>query len=113
VGPYSQAVASDGLLFVSGQLGIDVRTGEVVEGGAAAQAEQALRNVAAIISAAGATPGDIVKVSVYLRDIGDFPAVNEVYARFFTSWKPARTTIGGLQLPKAALVEVDAVARLP
>jgi 2-iminobutanoate/2-iminopropanoate deaminase len=113
VGPYSQAIASEGFLFVSGQLGIDVGTGGLVEGGAAAQAEQALRNIAAVLSAAGAAPGDVVKVSVYLRDLGDFPAVNEAYARFFGQWRPARTTIGGLQLPKAALVEVDAVARLP
>lgn len=113
VGPYSQAVVCDGLLFVSGQLGVDPRLGSVVEGGAAAQADAALRNIGSILKAAGAGPEDVVKVSVYLRDIDDFPAVNEVYARFFSSWKPARTTVGGLQLPKGALVEIDAVARVP
>ncbi|MEW5747259.1 MAG: Rid family detoxifying hydrolase [Candidatus Thermoplasmatota archaeon] len=113
VGPYSQAVVCDGLLFISGQLGMDPRSGSVVEGGAAAQADAALRNVGAILRAAGAGPEDVVKVSVYLRDMGDFPAVNEVYARFFFSWKPARTTVGGLHLPKGALVEIDAVARIP
>jgi 2-iminobutanoate/2-iminopropanoate deaminase len=85
----------------------------MAEGGAAAQADQALRNVAEILSAAGAAPSDVVKVSVFLKDLGDFPAVNEVYARFFGSWRPARTTVGGLQLPKGALVEIDAVARIP
>lgn len=113
VGPYSHAVVSDGLLFLSGQLGIDPRTGSLVEGDAAAQADAALRNLGVILRAAGARPEHVVKVSVYLRDIGDFPAVNEVYARFFSPWKPARTTVGGLQLPKGALVEIDAVARVP
>ncbi len=113
VGPYSQAVVCDGLLFISGQLGIDILTGSVVEGGAAAQADAALRHIGSILRATGAGPEDVVKVSVFLRDIGDFPGVNEVYARFFSSWRPARTTVGGLQLPKGALVEIDAVAKVP
>jgi 2-iminobutanoate/2-iminopropanoate deaminase len=107
-----QAVESDGLLFLSGQLGIDPRTGELVPGGAASQAEAVLRNICAVLEAAGAGLEDVVKVSVFLRDISDFPEVNEVYGRHFSSWRPARTTIGGLQLPKDALVEIDAVARV-
>lgn len=113
IGPYSQAVRAGGFLFMSGQLGVDPGTGAVVEGGAAEQAEAALRNISAVLEAAGAGIGDVVKVSIYLRDIADFPAVNAVYARHFSSWKPARTTVGGLMLPKGALVEVDAIAMAP
>ena len=113
IGPYSQAVRAGGFLFMSGQIGVDPGTGILVEGGAARQAEAALRNLSAVLEAAGAGMGDVVKVSVFLQDIADFPAVNEVYARYFSSWKPARTTVGGLRLPKGALVEIDAIARAP
>lgn len=113
IGPYSQAVESGGFLFLSGQIGIDSATGDLVSGGVTSQAEAALRNLSSVLEAAGVNVADVVKVSIYLKDIGDFPAVNDVYGRFFSSWKPARTTLGGVQLPKDALVEIDAVARLP
>lgn len=113
VGPYSQAVDSDGLLFLSGQVGIDPKTGVLVQGGVASQMEAALRNLSAVLEAAGAGLEDVVKTSIYLSSMADFAAVNEVYGRFFSSWRPARTTVGGAQLPKGALVEIDAVARLP
>jgi len=113
VGPYSQAIEHDGFLFVSGQLGIDNVTGALASGGVAPQTEAALRNLSAVLKAAGAGPEDVVKVSIFLKSMADFPLVNGVYGRFFSSWKPARTTVGGLQLPKDALVEIDAVARIP
>lgn len=111
VGPYSQAVESGGFLFLSGQIGLDPGSGQLVPGGASEQARAALTNLAAILKAAGGRTEDVVRVGVYLKDIGDFAKVNEVYGEFFPSWKPARTTIGGLELPKGALVEIDAVAR--
>lgn len=111
IGPYSQAVESDGLLFVSGQIGMDAATGILVPGGAARQAEAALQHISSILSAAGIGLEQVLRVTVYLKDMADFPAVNEVYAQFFSSWKPARTTIGVSQLPKDALVEIDVVVR--
>lgn len=111
VGPYSQAVESDGLLFLSGQIGLDPGTGQLVSGDAGPQAEAALRNLSAVLRAAGARVEDIVRVGIYLKNIDDFVEVNRVYSEFFSSWKPARTTVGGLELPRGALVEIDAVAR--
>lgn len=112
IGPYSQAIAYGGLIFVSGQVGIDSSTGTMVDGGAGPQARQALRNVSAILSAAGAHIDDIVKVSLYLENLSDFGEVNEVYAEFFGACRPARTTVGGTRLPKGALLEIDVVAAL-
>ncbi|MDQ1372541.1 MAG: 2-iminobutanoate/2-iminopropanoate deaminase [Candidatus Thermoplasmatota archaeon] len=111
VGPYSQAVEAGGFLFLSGQIGLDPGSGQLVSGGASEQTRAALNNLAAILRAAGGEMEDVVRVGVYLKDIGDFAKVNEVYGEFFSSWKPTRTTIGGLDLPKGALVEIDAVAR--
>jgi len=113
IGPYSHAIESGGFLFLSGQIGVDPVTGGLVSGGVASQTEVALRNLSSILEAGGARLTDVVKVSIYLRDIRDFPVVNEVYGRFFSTWLPARTTLGGVQLPKDALVEIDAVAKLP
>lgn len=113
IGPYSQAIESGGFLFLSGQIGIDSATGGLVPGGVVPQTETALRNLSSVLEAAGAGLADVVKVSIYLKDLQDFQTVNEVYGRFFSPWKPARTTVGGLHLPRAALVEIDAVARLP
>lgn len=112
IGPYSQAVESGGLLFLSGQIGVDPGTGQLVQGDVGAQAEAALKNLSAVLRAAGATLEDVLRVGIHLKDVGDFPKVNEVYGRFFSSWRPARTTVGGLELPKGALVEIDAVARV-
>ncbi|HID17174.1 TPA: RidA family protein [Candidatus Bathyarchaeota archaeon] len=109
VGPYSQAVKAGGWLFVSGQLPIDPATGEVVRGGAAKQAERALENLKAIVEAAGLSLNNVVKVTLYLQDLKDFQAVNEVYAKYFGREPPARTTVQAAP-PKGAKVEIDAVA---
>jgi len=110
-GPFSQAVRGGDALYLSGQVGRDPATGRLAEGGVAAQAEQALRNLAAVLEAAGRTLDDVVRVGVYLTDMGDFAAMNEVYARAFEPPYPARTTIGVAALPLGAAVEIDLVAR--
>ena len=110
IGPYRQAVAVDGLLFCSGQLGLDPATGELVEGGEA-QAERALRNLGSVLDAAGAAWADVVKTTIFLADIGDFAGVNAVYARFMPDPPPARSTIQVAALPKGGLVEIEAIAR--
>ena len=113
IGPYSQAVASGGFLFCSGQIPLDPRTGEVVPGDVAAQAEQVLRNVDAVLSAAGCGRGDVVKVTMFLRDMADFAAVNAVYSGFFSAPFPARSTIAVAGLPRDVRVEIEILARLP
>ena len=110
-GPFSQAVRGGDALYLSGQVGRDPATGRLAEGGVAAQAEQALRNLAAVLEAAGRTLDDVIRVGVYLTDMGDFAAMNEVYARAFEPPYPARTTIGVAALPLGAAVEIDLVAR--
>ncbi len=113
VGPYVQAMRTGGLLFCSGQIPLDPRTGELVPGGAAEQAGRCLENLAAVCNAAGATLGDAVRLTVYLTDMGSFAAVNEVYTSFFESDPPARVAVGVSALPRGALVEIDAVVALP
>ena len=113
VGPYSQAVRAGGWVFVSGQIPLDPATGKLEEGGAAAQAERALRNLAAVLAAAGCRPADVRKTTIYLADLNDFAEVNEVYARFFAAPYPARAVVGVASLPKGAAVEIEAVAELP
>jgi 2-iminobutanoate/2-iminopropanoate deaminase len=113
IGPYSQAIAADGFVFCSGQIGLDPTTGELVEGGVEAQADRALRNLAAVLDAAGAAMADVVKTTVFLADIGDFGAVNGVYARHMPDPPPARSTFAVGALPKGALVEIEAIARPP
>jgi len=110
IGPYSQAVAIDGLLFCSGQLGLDPATGELVEG-VEAQAERSLRNLAAVLDAAGLAWADVVKTTIFLADIADFAAVNAVYGRFMPDPPPARSTVEVAALPKGGLVEIEAIAR--
>jgi 2-iminobutanoate/2-iminopropanoate deaminase len=110
IGPYSQAVAVDGFLFCSGQLGLDPESGELVEG-VEAQAERALRNLGAVLDAAGLAWADVVKTTIFLTDIGDFATVNGVYTRFMPDPPPARSTIQVAALPKAGLVEIEAIAR--
>lgn len=111
VGPYSQAVEAGGAVYVSGQIPLVPATGQLVEGGIEAQAEQSLKNVGAILQAAGLGYGDVVKTTVLLADIDDFAAVNEVYARFFTGEVlPARAAFQVAALPKGAGVEIEAVA---
>jgi 2-iminobutanoate/2-iminopropanoate deaminase len=111
IGPYSQGIDTEGLVFCSGQLGLDPATGDLVEGGVEAQAERALRNLQAVLDAAGATFGDVVKTTIFLVDIADFAAVNAVYARFMPDPPPARSTVGVAALPKGGRVEVEAIAR--
>ncbi len=112
IGPYSQAIRADGYLFCSGQLGLDPATGDFVAPDVAAQAEQALRNLGAVLEAAGLTFGDVVKTTIFLADIGDFAAVNGVYGRFVTDPPPARSTVAVAALPKGGRVEIEAIARL-
>jgi 2-iminobutanoate/2-iminopropanoate deaminase len=110
IGPYSQGIASGDLVFCSGQLGLDPATGQLVEG-VEAQAERALRNLAAVLDAAGCSWGDVVKTTLFLADIGDFGTVNGVYARFMPDPPPARSTFAVGALPKGGLVEIEAIAR--
>jgi 2-iminobutanoate/2-iminopropanoate deaminase len=112
VGPYSQAVAAGDFVYVAGQGPTDPATGRRVEGGIAAETEQVLKNVQAILEAAGCTLRDVVKVNVYLSHAGDFRAMNEVYGRFFTDEPPARTTVQASP-PVPILVEIDCVAYRP
>jgi len=111
VGPYSQAIELDGWIWCAGQVGLDPRAGQLVEGGAAREAERALRNLEAVLDAAGATFADVVKTTVFLADMADFGAVNEVYARFFPDPPPARSTFAVAALPRGARVEIEAIAR--
>jgi len=110
IGPYSQAIRAGDFLFVSGQLPIDPATGQMAAGDAAAQAGQSLANIRAILDAAGMEMSNIVKTNVFLKDMGDFPKVNEVYAGFFEGEYPARAAVEVARLPKDALVEIEAVA---
>jgi 2-iminobutanoate/2-iminopropanoate deaminase len=112
VGPYVHAVRSGGLLFCSGQIPLHPETGEIVGATAAEQAGRCLENLQAVCAAAGASLGDAVKVTVYLRDMGDFAAVNEVYASFFEADPPARVAFAVAGLPRDALVELDAIVAL-
>lgn len=112
IGPYSQGIAMDGFVFCSGQLGLDPVSGELVEG-VEAQAERALRNLSAVLDAAGTTMADVVKTTIFLASIDDFAAVNAVYARFMPEPPPARSTIEVAALPKGGLVEIEAIARRP
>jgi 2-iminobutanoate/2-iminopropanoate deaminase len=111
IGPYSQGIAIDGFVFCSGQVGLDPATGELVSGGVENEADRALRNLAAVLDAAGLSMADVVKTTLFLADIGDFTAVNAVYARHFPDPPPARSTFAVAALPKGARVEVEAIGR--
>jgi 2-iminobutanoate/2-iminopropanoate deaminase len=111
IGPYSQAIASGDLVFCSGQLGLDPATGNLVEGGVEAQADRALRNLTAVLDAAGLTFDAVVKTTIFLASIDDFVAVNAVYATFMPDPAPARSTFAVGALPKGGLVEIEAIAR--
>jgi 2-iminobutanoate/2-iminopropanoate deaminase len=110
IGPYSQAVLTGGLLFCSGQIPIDPATGKMVEGGIEIQTDRVLRNLAAVLEEGGASLQSVVKTTVYLADLSDFPVMNGVYGMFFPENPPARATIEAAKLPAGALVEIDAVA---
>ncbi len=111
IGPYSQAVKANGMLFTSGQIGIVPATGEIAEGGLVAQAEQVMQNLAAVLAEAGTSFEKAVKTTCYLADMADFAAFNEVYAKYFVG-KPARSCFAVKGLPKGALVEVEVIAEL-
>lgn len=113
LGAYSQAVKANGFVFVSGQLGIDPATGELAGETAGEQAAQSLKNIASILAAAGADTTRVVRATIYLKNVDDFAEVNARYAEVFTgSVKPARCAFGGNEIPKGALVEIDAIAAL-
>ncbi len=110
IGPYSQAVEANGTLYISGQVPIDPATGKMVEGGITEQTTQALKNIRAILLAAGYTMNDVVKSTCLLSDMSDFKAMNEVYAKFYTSDQPARAAFAVKGLPLGALIEIETVA---
>jgi 2-iminobutanoate/2-iminopropanoate deaminase len=110
--PYSQAIVSGDLVFVSGQLGVDPASGQLVEGSIAEQTERVMENVKAILEAAGSSLERLVKTTIFLADLGDFQALNEVYARFVGEEPPARATFQVAALPSGALVEIEAVGHL-
>jgi 2-iminobutanoate/2-iminopropanoate deaminase len=112
IGPYSPAVRSGDWLFSSGQMGMDPATGELVSGGTAAETRQALRNCACLLEAAGGSLSDVLKTTVFLRDMADFANMNAAYAESFPHDPPARTTIQAAALPKGAGVEIECIARL-
>ncbi len=110
IGPYSQGIKAGGFVFVSGQVALDPKTGEMVGSDVAAQTERVLQNLQAIVEAAGSDLDRVVKTTVYLRSMNDFAAMNEVYKKYFKSEPPARATVAVAGLPKDALVEIDVVA---
>ena len=112
IGPYSQAIQIGQLLFTSGQIPIDPETGAMVEGGIQEQARQSLNNIKAILNAAGTNMGAVVKTTVFLQDMNDFAAMNEIYAQFFQEPFPARSAVQVGRLPKDAKVEIEAIAQL-
>jgi 2-iminobutanoate/2-iminopropanoate deaminase len=113
IGPYSQGVIMDGWLHTSGQIALDPASGEVVGGGFEAEARRVLANLEAVLAAAGCRFRDVVKATVYLTDLADFPALNTLYEEAMGGHKPARSTVQVAALPKGALVEIDLVARVP
>jgi 2-iminobutanoate/2-iminopropanoate deaminase len=112
IGPYSQAVKANGFLFVSGQVALDPKSGMMSSAGIAEQTDRVLQNLKSIVEAAGSNLNHVVKTTVFLKDIDDFVAMNEVYAKFFTAAPPARSTVQVSRLPKDALVEIEVVASL-
>jgi len=110
IGPYSQAIKANGFLFVSGQIPVDPATQQLIGGDAAAQTDRVLQNLAAILKAAGSSLDRVVKASVFLKSMSDFPAMNEVYGRYFAQAPPARSTVEVARLPKDVLVEIDVIA---
>ncbi|NVN90812.1 MAG: RidA family protein [Desulfuromonadales bacterium] len=111
IGPYSQAVQAGELLFCSGQIPLDPVTGEVVQGNAAVQTAQVMKNIAAVLTAAGAGFDDVIKTTIFLANMADFAAVNEVYGSCFQNHKPARSTVAVKGLPRAVLVEIEVIAK--
>ncbi len=112
IGPYSQAIRAGGMIFCSGQIALDPVSNQLIEGDVAAQTERVLKNLSAVLWEAGSNLEQVVKITVFLKSMGDFPAMNEVYAKFFSKQPPARSTVEAARLPKDVLVEIDAIAVL-
>jgi 2-iminobutanoate/2-iminopropanoate deaminase len=112
IGPYSQGIVADGLLFCAGQAALDPATGALVEGGIEPETERVMANLTAVLDAGGCSWGDVVKTTIFLVDMADFATVNGIYGRFVTDQPPARSTVAVAALPKGARVEIEAVARL-
>jgi 2-iminobutanoate/2-iminopropanoate deaminase len=110
IGPYSQAVISNGFAFLSGQIPLDPATNQIIDGGIAAQTERVLENLKSVLEAAGSSLDRVVKTTVYLKDMGEFAKMNEVYGRYFTSNAPARATVEAARLPRDVAVEIDCIA---
>jgi 2-iminobutanoate/2-iminopropanoate deaminase len=110
IGPYSQAIRAQGLIFTSGQVGLDPTTAQIVEGGITAQTDRVLKNLDAVLQASGSSLEKVVRCTVFLKNIADFAAMNEIYGRHFKQSPPARSTVEVARLPKDALVEIDAIA---
>jgi len=110
IGPYSQAVVAGNFLFTAGQIALDPATGQIVQGDVSAQTERVMSNLAAVLENAGASWSDVVKTTVYLQDMADFPRVNEVYGRVMGQARPARSTVQVAGLPRGVLVEIDVIA---
>jgi endoribonuclease L-PSP, putative len=110
IGPYSQGIVANGLLFTAGQIALDPASGHIVEGGVAEQTERVMTNLEAVLATAGASWADVVKTTVYLHDLSHFPVVNEIYGKRLGSARPARSTVQVAGLPRGALVEIDAIA---
>jgi 2-iminobutanoate/2-iminopropanoate deaminase len=110
IGPYSQAVSANGLIFCSGQIALDPKSGTIVGTTAAEQASQVMKNLAAVLEAGGSTLSQVVKTTIFLKNMADFAAVNEIYAKAMGDHRPARATIEAARLPKDALVEIDCIA---
>jgi len=113
IGPYSQAIIANGFLFAAGQIALDPATGQVIPGDVKDQTERALKNLTEVLAAAGASWRNVVKTTVFLHDMNDFPAVNETYARMVGDARPARSTVQVSGLPRGVLVEIDAIAEVP
>jgi 2-iminobutanoate/2-iminopropanoate deaminase len=110
IGPYSQAVAHHGVVYLSGQIPLDPATGQIVEGDIAAQTERVLENLKAVLEAAGSSMGRVMKTTVFLKNMADFPKMNEVYGRYFVDAPPARSTVEVARLPRDVQVEIDCIA---
>lgn len=110
IGPYSQGIIANGFLFTAGQIALDPSTGQIIEGDVKVQTERVLKNLTEVLAAAGVSWKDVVKTTVFLHDMNDFPAVNETYARMIGDARPARSTVQVSGLPRGVLVEIDAIA---
>lgn len=110
IGPYEQGIKVDGMVFTAGQIPLDPKTGNLVEGGITAQTRQVLENLKGVLEAAGSSLERVVKATVFLKNMADFPAMNEVYAQYLGNAKPARSTVAVTELPRGALIEIDLIA---